>query len=107
MSYEAKPTKVRESRPDEARIELGSGNVFADLGFRNAEDRLLKAKLAGYSQFQRLQLRRFFARSIRWHHAFPMLLSKLPSQYRHKRFVAFTRSSAPAAFHSQVVLAVF
>lgn len=28
------------------KIELGSGNVFTDLGFRNAEERLLKAKLA-------------------------------------------------------------
>lgn len=46
MSYEAKPTKVRESLPNEDGIELGSGNVFADLGLRNAEDRLLKAKLA-------------------------------------------------------------
>jgi predicted XRE-type DNA-binding protein len=46
MSYGAKPTKVRESRPNENKIELGSGNVFADLGFRNAEGRLLKAKLA-------------------------------------------------------------
>ncbi len=27
-------------------IELSSGNVFADLGFRDAEARLLKAKLA-------------------------------------------------------------
>jgi predicted XRE-type DNA-binding protein len=46
MSYEARRPKVRESRPNEDRIELGSGNVFADLGFRNAEERLLKAKLA-------------------------------------------------------------
>jgi predicted XRE-type DNA-binding protein len=45
MSYEVKAMKVRESLPNENRIELGSGNVFADLGFRNAEDRLLKAKL--------------------------------------------------------------
>ncbi len=27
-------------------MELGSGNVFADLGFRDAEERLLKAKFA-------------------------------------------------------------
>jgi predicted XRE-type DNA-binding protein len=46
MSYEAKPTIVRESRRNEDRIERGSGNVFADLGFRNAEARLLKARLA-------------------------------------------------------------
>jgi len=28
------------------RSRLGSGNVFVDLGFRDAEERLLKAKLA-------------------------------------------------------------
>jgi predicted XRE-type DNA-binding protein len=27
-------------------VDTGSGNVFADLGFRNAEERLLKANLA-------------------------------------------------------------
>jgi predicted XRE-type DNA-binding protein len=48
MSYGTKPTKARESRPNEDRVELGSGNVFADLGFRNAEERLLKAKLANH-----------------------------------------------------------
>lgn len=32
MSYEVKPTKVRESFPNEDRVELGSANVFADLG---------------------------------------------------------------------------
>ena len=28
------------------KVEVGSGNVFADLGFEDAEERLLKAKLA-------------------------------------------------------------
>jgi predicted XRE-type DNA-binding protein len=46
MGYLTKASKLRESRPNEDRIEVGSGNVFADLGFRNAEERLLKAKLA-------------------------------------------------------------
>lgn len=46
MSYDAKPTKVLGSLPNEDGIELGCGNVFADLGFRNAEKRLLKAELA-------------------------------------------------------------
>ncbi|MBA3256992.1 MAG: hypothetical protein H0T64_10140 [Pyrinomonadaceae bacterium] len=27
-------------------VDTGSGNVFADLGFQDAEERLLKAKLA-------------------------------------------------------------
>lgn len=46
MSYDAKPTKVLESLPNEEGTELGCGNVFADLGLRNAEERLLKANLA-------------------------------------------------------------
>lgn len=33
-------------RAGNEKIEVGSGNVFADLGFRNAEVRLVKAKLA-------------------------------------------------------------
>jgi hypothetical protein len=28
------------------KVEIGSGNVFADLGFEDSEERLLKAKLA-------------------------------------------------------------
>jgi len=46
MKYEIKPTKLRESRANKEGIELSSGNVFADLGFQNAEGRLMKAKLA-------------------------------------------------------------
>ena len=46
MKYELKTMSLRKSRPAEGKIELGSGNVFADLGCRNAEERLLKAKLA-------------------------------------------------------------
>ena len=44
--------KVRRDNPRKAqttkaeRIERGSGNVFADLGFRDAEDRLRKAQVA-------------------------------------------------------------
>ena len=45
-------SKVGRNKPKRARtmkvekIERGSGNVFADLGFRDAEDRLWKAQLA-------------------------------------------------------------
>ncbi len=40
------PTKARKSRANDEKVEPSSGNVFADLGFRDAEERLLKAKLA-------------------------------------------------------------
>jgi predicted XRE-type DNA-binding protein len=38
--------KSRKSRANDGKVETSSGNVFADLGFQNAEERLLKAKLA-------------------------------------------------------------
>jgi predicted XRE-type DNA-binding protein len=38
--------KARKSRGNAEKAEPGSGNVFADLGFRDAAERLLKAKLA-------------------------------------------------------------
>jgi predicted XRE-type DNA-binding protein len=38
--------KMRRSRPDNEKVKIGSGNVFADLGFKDKEERLLKAKLA-------------------------------------------------------------
>ncbi len=37
---------ARKSRATDGQVEPSSGNVFADLGFRDAEERLLKAKLA-------------------------------------------------------------
>lgn len=46
MKQEVKAMKVRKTRAIDEKVELGSGNVFADLGFRDAEERLLKAKLA-------------------------------------------------------------
>jgi predicted XRE-type DNA-binding protein len=46
MKAKVKATKVRKSGANTERVETGSGNVFADLGFRDAEERLLKAKLA-------------------------------------------------------------
>jgi predicted XRE-type DNA-binding protein len=36
----------KTSRASKAKFEVGSGNVFADLGLPDAEDRLNKAKLA-------------------------------------------------------------
>ena len=38
--------KHRKSRARDESVEPSSGDVFADLGFRDAEERLLKAKLA-------------------------------------------------------------
>jgi predicted XRE-type DNA-binding protein len=39
--------KTKRDRPMKVeKIERGSGNVFADLGFRDAEDRMWKAQLA-------------------------------------------------------------
>jgi predicted XRE-type DNA-binding protein len=46
MKKQVKTTKPRKSRAKDEKVEPSSGNVFADLGFRDAEERLLKAKLA-------------------------------------------------------------
>src|SRR6266511_1486250 len=46
MKQKVKATKARKTRAIDEKVELGSGNVFVDLGFRDAEERLLKAKLA-------------------------------------------------------------
>ncbi|MGI8835131.1 MAG: helix-turn-helix domain-containing protein [Pyrinomonadaceae bacterium] len=46
MKQRVKITKARKSRANDDNVEVGSGNVYADLGFRDAEERLLKAKLA-------------------------------------------------------------
>src|SRR6266536_1223066 len=46
MKQKVKATKARKTRAIDEKVELGSGNVFADLGFRDAEELLSKAKLA-------------------------------------------------------------
>ncbi len=46
MKQKVKATKARKSRANDDNVESGSSNVYADLGFRDAEARLLKAKLA-------------------------------------------------------------
>ena len=46
MKQKVNATKARKSRANDEKVEPSSGNVFADLGFRDAEERLLKAKLA-------------------------------------------------------------
>lgn len=38
--------KTKPSRAESEMIESSSGNVFADLGFEDSEERLLKAELA-------------------------------------------------------------
>lgn len=45
MKVKARATSARKVRTT-TKVELGSGNVFGDLGFQDAEERLLKAKLA-------------------------------------------------------------
>jgi len=46
MKQRVKAMNARKSRANDEKVEPSSGNVFADLGFRDAEERLLKAKLA-------------------------------------------------------------
>lgn len=43
---------------DETKVEIGSGNIFKDLGFPNAEEELLKARL-GYEVYRILKQRYF------------------------------------------------
>jgi predicted XRE-type DNA-binding protein len=45
MKAKTKGTKTKRVRVSREKIEIGSGNVFADLGFEDAEQRLLKAEL--------------------------------------------------------------
>src|ERR1051325_6285373 len=46
MRTARKSAKVRRVGRKSEKIESSSGNVFADLGFEDSEERLLKAKLA-------------------------------------------------------------
>ena len=46
MKTKVKSTKARKPRASSEKVETSSGNVFADLGFQDAEERLLKTKLA-------------------------------------------------------------
>jgi predicted XRE-type DNA-binding protein len=46
MKARAKSTKTKKLKASREKIEHSSGNVFADLGFEDAEERLWKAKLA-------------------------------------------------------------
>lgn len=46
MKARVKVRKVRTTRANSDQVEASSGNVFADLGFEDSEERLLKAKLA-------------------------------------------------------------
>src|SRR3954467_11988744 len=46
MNRRLKARKSKQMRPKPEKREIGSGNVFADLGFEDSEERLLKAKLA-------------------------------------------------------------
>jgi predicted XRE-type DNA-binding protein len=46
MKAKVRATNARRPRASNEKIEMGIGNVFTDLGFQDAEERLLKAKLA-------------------------------------------------------------
>lgn len=46
MKLRTKVTKTKKRRPKREKIEMGSGNVFADLGLEDSEQLLLKAELA-------------------------------------------------------------
>jgi hypothetical protein len=46
MKSKVKATKVRKLKASSEKVETSGGNVFADLGFQDAEERLLKAELA-------------------------------------------------------------
>src|SRR5215217_2773182 len=46
MKAKIKTTKIRKSTGRSKKVQPSSGNVFADLGFHDAEECLLKAKLA-------------------------------------------------------------
>ena len=46
MKAKRQGTRAKTSSRISEKVEAGSNNVFADLGFQDAETRLLKAKLA-------------------------------------------------------------
>ena len=46
MKARRKSAKPKGRSPKREAVETSSGNVFADLGFEDSEERLLKAKLA-------------------------------------------------------------
>jgi len=46
MKAKIRATKTRKPSVRSVKAEPSSGNIFADLGFQDAEERLLKAKLA-------------------------------------------------------------
>lgn len=46
MKTKTKSTKPKKSRASRETVEAGSGNVFTDLGFKDSDQRLLKAELA-------------------------------------------------------------
>ena len=46
MKKAVKAKKTKKAKTKRAKVEVSKGNVFADLGFKDSEERLLKAKLA-------------------------------------------------------------
>lgn len=46
MRKAVKAAKTKKPKIKSPKVEVSSGNVFADIGFKDSEERLLKAKLA-------------------------------------------------------------
>ena len=46
MRTTRKSARTKRPSPNREKVEISGGNVFADLGFEDSEERLLKAKLA-------------------------------------------------------------
>ena len=46
MKKAVKAKKTKKAKTKRSKVEVSKGNVFADLGFKDSEERLLKAKLA-------------------------------------------------------------
>jgi predicted XRE-type DNA-binding protein len=46
MKTRVRVTKTKRLKANGEKVEASSGNVFADIGFEDSEERLLKAKLA-------------------------------------------------------------
>lgn len=46
MRTTRKSARTKRPSPQGEKVEISSGNVFADLGFEDSEERLIKAKVA-------------------------------------------------------------
>jgi hypothetical protein len=63
MRTTRKSAKTKRTSTRREKIEISSGNVFADLGFEDSEERLLKAKLASKIAQQKSARRKSLTRA--------------------------------------------